>query len=307
MTTVPAAGFGARVKRSLSLPDWIYAYLFLAPAAAVFFVLITYPVIDGIKTAFTNRAIAQAGEFTGLDNFVYLFGNADYWRALLNSLVLTAGTVAAKLALGLLSAVILTQPMPMRGLVRALAFLPWAVPGLIAALSWKWIYDEQAGVLTYLALKLGIVDQPVYWLSDPSVAMFSIAIAMIWQGLPFYTMMLIAALSSLPKEVVEAAHVDGAGGFRRFFEITLPQIKEVIIVTVMLSSIWTFNSFEKVYILTGGGPANRTQILPTLAYEYGIMQSQLGLGAATIVSVIPVFAVLIVILTRRMLTTKLNA
>jgi multiple sugar transport system permease protein len=134
--------------------------------------------------------------------------------------------------------------------------------------------------------------------------MWSIGIAMVWHGLPFFIMMFLAGLSSISTDLYEAAAIDGAGMFRRFWSITLPQLREIIVITVMLSSIWTFNSFHMVFILTGGGPAMKTQILPTLAYEYGISRSQLGLGSSVIVSVIPVFVVIIYFLTRRMLRER---
>ena len=285
-------------------PDWLVAYLFLAPAAAVFAAFIAYPLVDGVLTSFTNNVVGKTGQFVGFANFVTLLSDPHFARAAMNSLFLTSGVVAIKLVIGLACAVLLAQKMPARGLIRALVFLPWAVPGLIAGLSWKWIFDEQAGVLSYLVLALGLTDQPVYWLSDPKIAMFSIGIAMVWHGLPFFTMMFLAALTAIPGDLNEAAAIDGAGPIRRFFAVTLPQMKEVILVTVMLSAIWTFNSFHMVFILTGGGPAMRTHILPTLAYDYGITQSQLGLGAAVLVSVIPVFFILIVLLTRRMLASK---
>lgn len=287
-------------------PDWLVAYMFMAPAAAIFAALITYPLVDGIATAFTDRAIAQPGKAVGFANFAALFADPVFLHSAWNSLLLTAGTVALKLVLGLASALVLSQAIPMRGLVRALAFLPWAVPGMIASLAWKWIFDEQSGVLQYLVLSLGLGDQPVYFLSDPAIALFSVAAAMVWQGLPFFTMMFLAALASIPADLHEAAAIDGAGGVRRFLSVTLPQMRGVIAVTVMLSTIWTFNSFEMVFVLTGGGPANRTHILPTLAYQYAIGESHLGLGSAVIVSVIPVFVVLIFLLTRRMLRQDLD-
>ncbi|BCP52106.1 hypothetical protein K32_07230 [Kaistia sp. 32K] len=311
----PAAAEAARLPKGFTAPpvprrnptrrpDWLVAYTLLAPAAAVFAAFIAYPLVDGVTTSFTDQMVAKAGSFVGLANFTKLLSDPHYLRAAFNSLVLTVGVVAVKLVIGLICAVLLAQKMPARGLVRALVFLPWAVPGLIAGLSWKWIFDEQAGVLSYLVLALGLSDQPIYWLSDPRIAMLSIGTAMVWHGLPFFTMMFLAALTAIPGDLNEAAAIDGAGPLRRFFSVTLPQMKEVIFVTVMLSTIWTFNSFHMVFILTGGGPAMRTHILPTLAYEYGITQSQLGLGAAVLVSVIPVFVILIVLLTRRMLSSK---
>jgi len=288
-------------KKAARKPDWLVAYIFLAPAAAIFAAFIAYPLADGIGSAFTNQAVGRPGEFIGWDNFIRLIGDSHFQRAALNSLVLTLSVVAIKAVLGMIFAVALVQKMPARGFIRALAFLPWAVPGLIAGLSWKWIFDEQSGVLSYLAIALGFSDRPVYWLSDPNMGLWSIGIAMVWHGLPFFTMMFLAALTSIPSDLNEAAAIDGAKPIRRFFSVTLPQMREVIFVTVMLSTIWTFNSFHMVFILTGGGPAMRTHILPTLAYEYGITQSQLGLGSSVLVAVIPVFIVLIVLLTRRML------
>jgi len=290
--------------RDRGIPDWVVAYVFMAPAAVIFLGLITYPLIDGFATAFTDRGIAARGNFIGFGNFVTLMNDPIYVRALFNSFALTAGAVTAKFVIGLTAAIILHQKIPFRGIFRALIFLPWAVPGLIAGLSWKWLYDETAGVLGYLALALHIVDRPVYFLSDPNVAMFSIGIAMVWHGLPFFIMMFLAGLSSISGDLYEAAAIDGAGPFRRFWNVTLPQLREIIVITVMLSSIWTFNSFHMVFILTGGGPAMKTQILPTLAYDYGITRSQLGLGSSVIVSVIPVFVVVIYFLTRRMLRER---
>jgi multiple sugar transport system permease protein len=277
---------------------------FIVFVAAVFAAFIAFPLVDGILTSFSDQVVGKSGSYIGFANFTRLLGDAHFQRAAANSLFLTIGVVAVKLVIGLACAVLLAQKMPARGLIRALVFLPWAVPGLIAGLSWKWIFDEQAGVLSYLVLALGITDKPVYWLSDPRIAMVSIGVAMVWHGLPFFTMMFLAALTTIPGDLREAAAIAGAGPIRRFFLVTLPQMKEVIFVTVMLSAIWTFNSFHMVFILTGGGPAMRTHILPTLAYDYGITQSQLGLGAAVLVSVIPVFVVLIVLLTRRMLASN---
>jgi multiple sugar transport system permease protein len=281
-------------------------YLFLIPAFLIFGGLIVYPLIDGIATSFTDRVIARGGQFVGLQNFVTLFEDPIFLRSAMNSFWLTLWVVLIKAVLGMIFALVLAQPMPFRGLFRALVFLPWAVPGLIAGLAWKWIYDEQVGILTYLTMTLGLADMPTYWLSDPKVGLISVGIAMVWHGLPFYTMMFLAALTSIPSELTEAAAIDGAGPFRRFFSVTLPQMRNVIAITVMLSTIWTFNSFHMVYVLTQGGPANRTQILPTLAFEYGIVRSQLGLGAAVLVAVIPIFLVLIFVLTQRMLSKEGN-
>jgi len=280
------------------------AYLFLLPLLLVLVLLAAYPLVDGVWTSFTSRAVAKAGQFVGFENFARLAHDPVFFIALRNSVVLTVGVVAAKLVAGLAAAALLTQNFPLRNLVRALAFLPWAVPGLVAVLGWRWMFDDQAGVLNAMLLGSGLVGFPVDWLSDPEVALWSIAIASAWQGLPFFIMMFVGGMMTIPPELYEAAAIDGAGAWSRFRNITLPSILDVIAITVMLSSIWTFNSFHTVYILTGGGPANRTHILPTLAYQYGLQRNELGQGAAVLVFVMPVFIGIIILLTRRMLREK---
>lgn len=282
----------------------IEAWLFLLPLLVVLIGLAAYPLVDGIWTSLTSRAVARPGRFVGLENFTRLLADPVYAIALRNSLYLTVGAVAVKLAAGLAAACLLTQSFPLRNLVRALAFLPWAVPGLVAVLGWRWIFDDQAGVLNALLLALGLVDQPVDWLSDPDIGIVAIGIATVWQGLPFFIMMFVGGMMTIPPELYEAAAIDGAGSWTRFRHITLPSIADVIAITVMLSSIWTFNAFHTVFVLTGGGPANRTHILPTLAYQYGLQRSELGQGAAVIVSVMPIFLGIIILLTRRMLREK---
>jgi len=279
------------------------AYLFLLPLLVVLVGLAAYPLADGIWTSFTSRAVGRPGAFVGLANFARLVDDPLYHIALVNSILLTVGAVATKLVLGLAAAMLLMQRFPLRGLVRALAFLPWAVPGLVAALGWRWLLDEQTGAANAWITALGISD-PVDWLSDPRIGMVSIGMATVWQGLPFFIMMFLGGMMTIPPELHEAAAIDGASAWARFRHVTLPSIADVIAVTLMLSTIWTFNNFNTVFILTNGGPANRTQILPTLAYQYGLQRSELGQGAAVIVSVLPVFLGLIVLLTRRMLREK---
>jgi multiple sugar transport system permease protein len=285
-------------------PATVQAWIYLAPLLLVLLGLAAYPLLDGIWTSFTNRGVGRAGTFVGWDNFTRLLKDPVFSIAITNSAMLTIGAVAAKLVIGLAGAVLLNQKFPLRNLVRALAFLPWAVPGLVAALGWRWMLDEQTGPVNAWLLSSGLASEPVAWLSDPHLAMLSIGLATVWQGLPFFIMMFLGAMMTIPPELYEAAAIDGAGSWARFRHITLASIMDVILITVMLSTIWTFNSFNTVFVLTGGGPANRTQILPTLAYQYGLQRSELGQGASVIVSVLPVFAVIIVLLTRRMLREK---
>ena len=282
----------------------ISAYMFLAPMFAVLLCLITYPIIDGIFTAFTNRAVAKPGTFIGLGNFYELFANETFRRAVCNSLLFTVCAVGAKLVMALVAAVLLTQEFPFRNFIRALVLVPWAVPGLIGALSWRWIYTEEGGILNYLLERAGLIDEPVFWVSEASSATFAIILAMVWHGLPFFIMMFMAGMAAIPGDLYEAASIDGASAWRRFWSVTIPQLHDVIMITVMLSTIWTFNSFHMVFILTGGGPGNKTHIMPTLAYYFAIGRSQLGMGTAVMVSAIPAFLIIIIMLTRKMLKSN---
>jgi len=295
---------GRPVGLRIRIVAGLEAYAFLLPLLVVLVGLAGYPLVDGVWTSLTDRGVGRPGHFVGLANFSRLLGDPVFSIAVRNSLYLTVGAVAVKLVAGLAAACLLTQSFPLRNLVRALAFLPWAVPGLVAVLGWRWMFDDQAGVLNALLLDSGLVGEPVDWLSDPAVGIYAIGIATVWQGLPFFVMMFVGGMMTIPPELYEAAAIDGAAAWARFRHITIPSIIDVIAITVMLSSIWTFNAFHTVFVLTGGGPANRTQILPTLAYQYGLQRSELGRGAAVIVSVMPVFIGIIVLLTRRMLRER---
>ena len=291
----------ARALDSTALAETLRCYWYLAPVLAVLLGLIVYPFFNGITLSFTNRMVARPGTFVGIKNFSFLFQDSVYRLSFRNSIVITVCAVAAKLVVGMAGAVLLHQKFPMRNLLRALIFLPWAIPGLIAGLSWKWIYNEMSGVLNYLLYALGLSELGVSWLSDPGIAIYSITIASVWQGYPFYIMMFLAGMASIPVELYESARVDGANAWVQFWRITIPSLRDVIAIVVMLSSIWTFNSFYMVYILTGGGPADRTHILPTLAFEHAIRRSNLSLGAAVMVTFVPIFLLLIFFLTKKML------
>jgi multiple sugar transport system permease protein len=194
-------------------------------------------------------------------------------------------------------------------LMRAILFLPWAVPTIIVAITWRWIYDGSlAGLFNLIRVDYFGRDDLVQYLANPDLALWSVIAVVVWQGTPFYTMMLLAGMQAIPSEQYEAAAIDGANVFRRFFDITLPGLRPAIIITVLLSTIWTANSINFVFVLTRGGPADATMTFPMLAYEIGIAGArQLGMAAAVSVIFFPAFIVAIVILTKRMLSTEARA
>jgi len=283
------------------------AHIFVAPVAIILVALLGYPIIYSVFLSFTNKVVAGAYEFIGLENFKKIFNDPVYLIALRNSVFITVLCVFGKLVLGLAGSLILNMKFRFRNIVRGLTFLPWAVSPLISGLVWKWIYNESRGILNYLLYISGISNNFVHWLSNENIAIYSVILAMIWQGLPFYLMMLLAGLAAIPRQLYEAASIDGANKLQQFIYITLPSLKDIIAIMVMLSSIWTFNNFDLIFILTGGGPSNHTEILPTLAYHKAILESKIAVGATVMVSVIPMLLVVVYILTRKMLQdTEIN-
>ena len=292
------------MKSALSSRKWTEirsAYLFIAPTLLVLLLVVVYPFMTAISMTFTDKTLGAKGTFLGVQNYLKLFNDELFRRAFVNSFHYTFMCVLVKLIIGLVTALILHRSFRFKGLVRALIILPWAVSPFISALTWKWIFDDMSGILNIILLKLHIIHDVIYWLSDPKVAMKSIIIASVWQGYPFYTMMILAGLVTIPSELYEASAIDGASAPQQFLHITLPGLKNVLFTTVMLSTIWTFNNFQYVYTLTRGGPAGLTHILATLTFKYGIEQRNISLGATVSISAIPIFIVLSLYLTRIML------
>lgn len=281
--------------------DTRIAYLFLLPTILILSLVILYPFLTAIWISFTNKRLGGKGVFIGIENFRFLFGSEDFWRAFGNSFYYTFSSVILKFIIGIITALMLNVNFRFRGLVRVLIILPWAISPFIAALTWKWIFNDYNGFFNIILRNLDFITEPIYWLSDPRFAMVSVIIAATWQGYPFYTMMLLAGIVTIPSELYEAAEIDGGNRIHRFIYITIPSLKKIIITTLMLSFIWTFNQFQYVYSMTGGGPGGMTHILSTLTFQYGIEMRNISLASAVSITALPVFIVLTVYLTRSML------
>ena len=200
-----------------------------------------------------------------------------------------------KFVLGMAMALLLNEKFPGRTFVRALFFLPWAIPGLIVGLTWKWMYDGSAvGLLNMLALRLGLTNDLIQWLGNYDLALWAVVVAVVWASTPFWAMMFLAGLQAIPGELYEAAEIDGADVFGRFRHITIPGLANVIVITALLSTIWTATSINFIYVLTNGGPAGATMTFPMLAYQIGVAGAQrLGTGATISLVFFPIFLVMI--------------
>jgi ABC-type sugar transport system permease subunit len=287
---------GMRTGWSLHQREVGLAWLLLTPVLLVMALLLVWPFATSVWISFTNKSVGTAGDFVGFANFQALLASPRFFKALQNSLVFTVSAVTAKYILGMLMALILNQAFRGRNVLRALFLVPWVLPGFVAYINWRWLYDPLQGVLSYALTDLHIVDLPIDFLSNPDVAMVSVIIADVWRGFPFFGLSLLAGLQNIPQEQYEAAAVDGANSWQRFRAITLPGLRYVSLVVLMLATIWTFNAFEPIYILTKGGPADATLVYTMLAYETGIQSFDLGRASAVSVFILPVLGLFIVVL-----------
>jgi len=311
----PAARVERQADRAATLRstfgrDWVTAWVFLAPALAVMVGLIAYPFVSAILLSFQTKLVGTPGIWVGFKNYEDLLVGRDLSAQFLQSVkvsfVFTAAATVVKFFLGMAMALLLHEKFPARTFVRAFFFLPWAIPGLIVGLTWKWMYDgSSVGLLNMLALQFGLTSDLIQWLGNYDLALWAVVVAVVWASTPFWAMMFLAGLQAIPGELYEAAEIDGADVFGRFRNITLPGLSNVIIITAMLSTIWTATSINFIYVLTNGGPAGATMTFPMLAYQIGVAGAQrLGTGATISLFFFPVFLVMIYFLTKRMLATE---
>ncbi|APE21194.1 MULTISPECIES: carbohydrate ABC transporter permease [Streptomyces] len=267
---------GGAVRRSLST-HW-YAWAMVAPVVAVLGVIIGYPLVRGVYLSFTDaneRNVARSigvneipatYEFVGLDNYVDAVTGSQFLATLGWTVLWTVSCVAVTFGLGLALANVLNRRIAGRSLYRMLLILPWAVPGFVSVFAWRFLYDERRGMLNQILSGVGMDGIP--WLNDPTWAKFSVIAVNVWLGIPFMMVALLGGLQSIPGELYEAAEMDGASAWQRFRHITMPGLRSVSTTVILLSTIWTFNMFPVIFLLTRGGPGEATQILVTQAYKF---------------------------------------
>jgi multiple sugar transport system permease protein len=291
-----------RLRKTLGR-DWKVALPFVLPLVILMVGLILWPFINAMWISMTVRsAITREDVFVGLQNYQRLWLDSDFRGAVLNSIRFTVWSVSIKLVVGLSIALLLNGRLPFRNLLTGLILLPWVVPEVVTAFAWRSLYDPLFGGLNPILQAVGLLaaDQRIGWLSDPKLAMPSVIAVNVWKGIPFFTMLLLAGLKAIDRELYEAAEVDGADAWQRFRHITLPGLRYVMAVTLLLSTISTFNGFGLVYLLTAGGPAGVTRVYSILAYERAILGLRFGPGSAVAFSMAPVLAIFIILLGRYM-------
>lgn len=267
------------VKR---LADASEPYLYSAPALFLIVAVMLVPLVLGVSYAFRDIQLLNpfSGGFIGLDHFRALGRDDDFFRALKNTLWWTGASVFLQFVFGLILALLLDKPFRGRGLAQALVFLPWAVPSFLAGLNWAWLFNPVIGPLPHWLHALGILDAPNNILADPDLAMWGPIVANVWWGIPFFAITLLAALQAIPRDLYEAASIDGAGPVQRFMSITLPFLAPTIAITVLLRTVWISNFADLIIVMTNGGPADRTQIVASYIFTQAFKRLDFGYASA---------------------------
>lgn len=283
-------GREAQTGMTLQRRNAILGWLLVAPVVLTLIVLVVYPFFYAIWISFTDQMVGSQAQFVGFENYVYLFHQPVFWTTVWNTIVLVVSVQGLKLVFGLGIALLLNQPLRGRWMWRGMVLLPWAMPAFVAYITWKLLYAPIAGAFNMILLDLGAQNY-VDFLGTKELAMPSVIVATFWRGFPFWVISFLAALQTIPNELYEAAAIDGAGAWQRFWNITLPSLRHVILLVLLLSTIWTANSFENVWLMTQGGPSDATMTFPVLAY-YSLQNLRLGEAASVSVAMLPVFAIL---------------
>lgn len=278
-----------------------FALLISLPMIIYLCCVLLGPVLWGLSLSFTNKAIGGNATYIGFRNYERLLRDKTFLRALQNTVFYTAGSIAGKTFFGLLMALALNSEFRGRNIARALLIIPWTLPNIVAVLNWRWIFSDTGGILNHLLKAAGFIDSNLVWLGDATLAFLAVLIVNIWRGVPFFGVSILSKLQTIPHDYYEAAEVDGANAWQRFIHVTLPSIKDAVILVMLVSTIWTINEFESVWMLTGGGPNSATEIIGVYSYRTAMTSMQIGRGVAVSVFAMPVLMLLIAVVSRMVL------
>lgn len=261
-------------------------HIFMTPSYVILLLFLGYPLLNCLKLAFSNYKVTQPDDmtFAGFDNFIKIFQDPEIIMISLNTLKFVVITLSLQLILGFILAMALKRRFRGRGIYQGIVFLPWAFSGFIVGLIFQWLFNAEYGPINDILLKVGIINEKISFLGSPDFALWTVIIALVWQGIPFFGIMILAALQSVDEGLMEAAVIDGASAFQRFTNVTIPCIKPTLIVTIMLRTIWIFNNADIIYIMTNGGPANTSHTLAS--YMFTKAYSTLDFGYASALGVL---------------------
>ena len=291
----PQAGLAAlRLGR-----ESIQGLLWVSPAFLYLAFFIAYPFAMSIYLSVSSARVGSTeSHFVGFLNYTRLFEDPVFWQTVRNSFVFTFGSELIRLVIGLPLAFALNRSFKGKRLVQGLILIPFVIPIALSSLAWKWMFDSLYSVINWMLMRVGLIDYPWQWLGEPGLAMWSVIILNVWRGFPFSAVILLAGLTAVPQEVIEAAKIDGAGPVRRFLYVVAPIIRPILFVGLLYSIVFSFTDFSAVWLLTQGGPYNSTHVFGTYAYNVGINAGDLGMGAAITLFIFPLLAVMVVFLLR---------
>ena len=264
------------------LSDRQVGVLFMLPLILAVGIFLVWPIAEAVRLSFVryNPLRPDDQPFVGLDNYLFVLEDPLFWESFWQAIVWTGWSTVLQELIGVGLALLLHQPLKGMNAFRGLLLFPYIVPTVVIALNWRWLFNSEIGIVNHLLLSAGVIDDKIAWLSTPSMAMASAIMLNVWKYTPFVVIVVLARLQTIPTELYDAARVDGAGVLRRFRDITLPQLAEVLAVVIVFRTIWTFNKFEEIYLLTRGGPGTSTYNLALYAFDQSIANLRMGVGAA---------------------------
>jgi multiple sugar transport system permease protein len=292
----PRTGFGLSLPRQYAL----IGMLLIAPTLLVFALVIAYPLIYAVYLSFFSiYTPTLKGDWTGLENYRVMLTSTEFWRALSTTILWTLGTLTLQVVFGVAMALLLNLNFYFRSLARSLVLFPYFVSTVVAVLVWRWMFNDVYGILNRALIVSGLSDVPLDWLGSMPNAMISVILVGAWKYFPFVVIAVLARLQTIPEALYEAARIDGAGAWSRFWDVTLPQLREVLLVIVLLRTIWDFKEFDLIYLLTGGGPVTSTETLSLLVYKQAFGMNAMGLASTYAIGIMLVLLVFMVVYLRR--------
>src|SRR5918992_4870865 len=289
---------GVTVQRSLAhrlRTPKLAGYLLVLPAIVYVLALIGFPLVLGVWYSLTNTTVAQPGTFVGLQNFVDAARDSTFRLAVRNTLIIGLIATAAKITLSVLLAFLMLGAFPGRGLMRTLFVLPWTIPIALSTIAYKWMFHSQYSVVNWILVNLDLVERGPNWLGTMPAAMIAVILVSTWRAVPFGAITVLAGLTSIPSEVIEAARIDGANWWQRFVNIIVPIIAPILFIALLFDLIFTLTELTVVFVLTGGGPVDQTQVMANYALQVGVQGGQLGQGAAIALYLLPVLLILTIL------------
>lgn len=277
------------------------AWIMLAPALIFLAVLIAYPLGKVIHDAFSHVHLINPNMsgFAGFENFKTIINDEHFVTDAKNTVIWTIGSVAGEYVVGMFAAVLLNQKFKGRAIFRTCVFIPWLVPIIVAGMTWDWMLNPDFGIINFVLTHLHIISEPINFLGNAKYAMATVIFVNIWRSFPYYTISFLAALQSIPGDLNEAAAIDGAGMFTRFFKITLPQLKSVSLVIIFMHVIWSAINFDFIWVMTEGGPNYATETLPIMIYRYSMKKFNVGAASALSTMMFLVMTILFVLYYRK--------